>query len=314
MIKRLILLQFSLLSLLLVNAQQDVGFVHWHMNKVFENPAFAGLQGEICANVINRQQWVGLEGAPQTTLFTINSPIKVFGINSGVGISLLDDRLGFEKNFAGALTYSYIHELSTGTLSFGTNLGIFNKTFEGDYKFPDGTTTIDPVVPQSKDQSLVFDMSFGAVYTIDNLYVGLSVNHLVPSKFKITTENGGEIKYLKRHYYLMSGYKYSLPNSSLEFMPNLLVKYDGASPQITINLNTLYNKKLWGGVSYSTTEVVDINIGIELFNGIKIGYAYGLNLSKFINTNTGSHEVMLGYCFNFEFSKAPQKYRSVRFL
>jgi len=97
-------------------------------------------------------------------------------------------------------------------------------------------------------------------------------------------------------------------------MPNMLVKYDGASPQFTINLNALYNKKLWGGVTYSTTEVMDVNIGIELFNGIKIGYAYGLNLSKFLNTNKGSHEVMLGYCFNFEFSKAPQKYRSVRFL
>lgn len=312
MIKRLILIQFFLLSLLYASGQQDPVFSHLFFNKVYQNPAFAGLQGEICANVINRQQWVGLEGAPQTTVFTINSPINIFGINSGIGISLMDDRLGLEKSFSGNLAYSYIHDLSTGTISIGANMGIYNRAYEGGFTFPDAS--VDPVVPNAKDQSLIFDMSLGAVYTLDNLYIGLSVSHLAQPKFKLPSTESGELSILKRHYFIMSGYKLSVASSPWELMPNLLVKYDGASPQFTINLNTLYNKKLWGGVTYSTNDVFDINIGIELFNGIKIGYAYGLNLSKFINTNTGSHEVMIGYCFNFEFSKAPQKYRSVRFL
>ena len=105
-----------------------------------------------------------------------------------------------------------------------------------------------------------------------------------------------------------------LASSPIEILPNILVKYDGASPQFTINLNAVYNKKFWGGVTYRTTDALDINVGIELFNGIKIGYAYGLNLSKLIKTNGGSHEVMIGYCFNLGFGGTPQKYRSVRFL
>ncbi|MCF6242189.1 MAG: type IX secretion system membrane protein PorP/SprF, partial [Bacteroidales bacterium] len=96
--------------------------------------------------------------------------------------------------------------------------------------------------------------------------------------------------------------------------PNLLIKSDAASAQITINLTATYNKKFWGGVTYRTMDAIDVMAGIELFNGIRIGYAYGLNFSKLISTNGGSHEVMLGYCFSLGFDKSPQKYKSVRFL
>lgn len=309
MMKRLIILHILLLSLFYVNAQQDPQFTHYSFNKVHFNPGFAGMQGEICANIINRQQWVGFEGAPQTTALTINSPLNLFGINSGVGISIMDDRLGFEKNFSGSIDYAYIHSLSVGTLSFGVKLGIFNKAFDGTWETPEGGT--DPVLPQEKDESLIFDMGFGAVYTLDNLYVGISATHLAQPKFKLAKN---QISYLKRHYFLMAGYKLDLASSPIEILPNILVKYDGASPQFTINLNAVYNKKFWGGVTYRTTDALDINVGIELFNGIKIGYAYGLNLSKLIKTNGGSHEVMIGYCFNLGFGGTPQKYRSVRFL
>lgn len=301
------------MSTLYINAQQSPILNHVFFNKVHQNPAFTGMEGQICANIINRQQWVGMEGAPQTTVFTINSPINIFGTNSGIGISLMDDRIGFEKTFSGKINYSYIHNLPTGRLSFGVKLGIFNKAFEGTWKTPDGKTfPNDPALPQEKAQSLTFDIGIGAVYSLNNFYVGLSSIHLTNPKFKFSSEN--KISYLKRHYFLMTGYKLDIASTPVEISPNIMVKYDGASPQFTININTSYNKKFWGGVTYRTMSEIDVNLGIELFNGIKIGYAYGLSLSKMINTNEGSHEIMIGYCFNLEMGGAPQKYRSVRFL
>ncbi len=308
--KRIILVHIFLISIIVVNAQQDPLLSHIFFNKVYQNPAFAGDQGEICTNIINRQQWVGFEGAPQTTIFTINAPINVLGLNSGIGLSLTNDQLAFEKSFSGNLDYAYIHALGSGSISFGVQFGIFNKAFEGAFTAPDGIDG-DVVIPKGKEQSLIFDLGFGSLYNLNNLYIGLSVTHLTQPKFKFSSS---EMSYLKRHYYLMSGYKINLSNSPIELSPNLLVSFDGSSPQLTINMNMLYNKKFWGGVTYRTLDAIDINLGIELFNGIKIGYAYGLNFSKLIKTNTGSHEVMLGYCFNLGFDKAPQKYRSVRFL
>lgn len=307
-----------ILSLLLFSGclqlagQQDPLISHIFHNPVYLNPAFAGHNGEICTNIINRQQWVGLEGAPQTTLFTINSPLRLFNTNSGIGFQMADDKLGFEKNFTGSVQYAYMLNLKKGTLSIGLQLGLYNKAYDASWQTPDGGNgQNDVAIPQEKDQSMAFDMGIGLLYTVDNFYVGFSTTHLSQQKFKFTS---GEIPFLKRHYYVMSGYRFSPSGSSIEFTPNIILKYDGGSPQITMNVNAIYNKKFWGGVTYRTIDALDVNIGIELFNGIKIGYAYGLNLSKLITTNGGSHEVMLGYCFNFEFGKIPQKYRSVRFL
>ncbi len=294
-------------------AQQTPLFNHVFFNKVHQNPAFAGLQDEICVNIMNRQQWVGLEGAPQSTVITANTPISLFGTNSGVGISVLDDRIGFEKTFGAKLDYSYIHSLRAGRLSIGLKLGMFNKSFEGTWKTPDGTIfPNDPVLPQEKAQDLVFDMGFGAVYMLNNFYFGVSALHLTEPKFKFSNENN--VSYLRRHYFITTGYKLDIASSPIELSPNLLVQFDEASPQFVLSINATYNKKFWGGVTYRTMSELEANLGIELFNGIKIGYSYGTSLSKMISTNEGSHEVMIGYCFNLEFGGIPQKYRSVRFL
>jgi type IX secretion system PorP/SprF family membrane protein len=309
---RLVTILIIMVSCLKVVAQQDPLISHLFFNKLYVNPAFAGQQDEICTNIINRQQWVGLEGAPKSTLFTLDAPLSIMGIKSGIGLELINETLGFEKNFSGSLQYSYIRNLRSGSLSFGLKIGLYNKAYDATWQTPDGGNGQDDVaIPQPKDQSMTYDLGFGALYVLDNFYVGFSAAHLTQPKFKFATS---DIPFLKRHYYLISGYKLIIPNSPIELTPNVLVAYDGGSPQLTMNINALYNKKFWGGVTYRTLDALDINVGIELFNGIKIGYAYGLNLSKLIKTNGGSHEFMIGYCFNLGIGGVPQKYRSVRFL
>lgn len=309
---RLLIILFALLySMPNMSAQQDPLFSHIFFDKVKINPAFAGSEDNICIGIINRQQWIGFDGAPQTTAFNANAPLKLFGVNSGVGIALMDDRLGPNKKFGAGLQYAYFHNIGSGTLRFGVEGGIFNHANDASWLTPGTSADTDPAIPAEKDNSMVFDLAFGVAYTLGDLFVGLSATHLTQPKFKFTN---AEIPYLKRHYYLMAGYNIQLSGSNLDLIPNLLIKSDAASAQITINMIAVYNKKFWGGVSYRTIDAIDVMAGIELYSGIKIGYAYGLNFSKLINTNVGSHEVMLAYCFNIGFDKAPQKYRSVRFL
>jgi type IX secretion system PorP/SprF family membrane protein len=309
---RLVATLIIMLSCLKVVAQQDPLISHLFYNKIYVNPAFAGQQEEICTNIVYRNQWAGIEGAPTSTLFSLDAPLQLFGKKHGVGLLISNETLGFEKNFLGSLQYAYTHHLQTGSLSFGLKLGLYNKAYDAAWQTPDGGNgSNDVAIPMAKDQSMTYDLGLGIVYNLNNLYVGFSTVHLTQPKFKFATS---DIPFLKRHYYLISGYKIMLPNSSFELTPNLLLAFDGSSRQITTNVNLLYNKKVWGGVTYRTLNSLDINIGTELFNGIKIGYAYGLNLSKLIKTNSGSHEIMISYCFNLGIEKIPQKYRSVRFL
>ncbi len=309
--KRALIIILLLNSLTYIAAQQDPVFSHIFFDKVKINPAFAGNQGDICVGIINRQQWVGFEGAPQTTALNANMPVRLFGVNSGVGLSLMDDRLGFENNFQLGLQYAYFAKIGNNKLGIGADAGFYNIAFDGTWTPPDAPAGSDPAIPAEKDNSFVFDLAFGLTYFAGDFYIGLSATHLTEPKLSLS--NSAQ-SFLKRHYYLMAGYNWQLMDGSLDLSPNLLIKSDAASAQITINLTATYNKKFWGGVTYRTIDAIDIMAGIELFNGMRLGYAYGLNFSKLISTNGGSHEVMLGYCFSLGFDRTPQKYKSVRFL
>ncbi|NMD03750.1 MAG: type IX secretion system membrane protein PorP/SprF [Bacteroidales bacterium] len=84
--------------------------------------------------------------------------------------------------------------------------------------------------------------------------------------------------------------------------------------QATVTSLVRYNKKVWGGVSYRAGDSVIGLIGIELFNGIRIGYSYDFPLSDVRKSTYGSHEFMVNYCFDLSFGKSPMRYKSVRFL
>jgi hypothetical protein len=86
------------------------------------------------------------------------------------------------------------------------------------------------------------------------------------------------------------------------------------SNQLTVSSNFIYNKKFWGGVSYRVGEAAIGMVGIELFSGMRIGYAYEFSTTQISKYNNGSHEFLLGYCFTLKKERPPQQYKSIRFL
>ena len=197
---------FLILSLsLIINmsfAQQDPQFSHYMFNNLSYNPGFAGLNGEICANILSHQQWMKFDNAPLTTLLTLDTPIKLFGQKGGVGIKILDDRYGFVQNFTAAGIFSYHKEIGLGKLGIGIEAGIFNKEFKSpEWKFPDQSESILP----AGSRKLIFDMGFGAFYKRDNFYVGISSTHLLRPKLTFDAETEGVIAseiFLTNHYLL----------------------------------------------------------------------------------------------------------------
>lgn len=99
-------------------AQQDAQFTQYMYNTILINPAYAGSRGTTNIFALHRTQWVGLEGAPTTNTVSVNTPIA--GTNLGIGISVVNDRIGpsEENNFAIDLSYS-IPTSERYKLSFG---------------------------------------------------------------------------------------------------------------------------------------------------------------------------------------------------
>jgi type IX secretion system PorP/SprF family membrane protein len=296
-----------------VLAQQDPKFSQNMFLASFYNPGAAGSEDKICLAAAFRNQWTGLPDAPITTIFTANMPVQLLGRTHGIGISFMNDNLAFNNDFVFSATYAYRMELGQGSLGIGANVGVANMSLSPEWNGadiinPDG----DPAIPKNGGSVFGFDMGLGAYYNTDNLYVGLSTTHLNETTFDYP-DDVAESK-LIRHYYLMAGYNIQLANPMFEIIPSMMVQTDARSHHIYLNTNLRYNKRFWGGVSYSVGGAMSALFGIEMMNGIKIGYSYDFELSPLMNYNSGSHEVTVRYCFDLSVDRSPQKYKSIRFL
>ncbi len=310
-------MKHSLIILLLIVSltgfsQQDPEFSQYNSAISFFNPGSVGSKDKFCLNALQRQQWVGFQGAPSTSFFSADGSFSLFGANHGAGISILNDKYGFNTDLGINLQYAYRIDLATGKLGIGINAGIINKALSPEWNIPDGIGDVagDPHIPQNKESRVAFDMGLGVFYRSENLFLGISATHLNQARIKY--ENA--TPYLVRHYYATAGYCLQLSNPAFEVMPYFVLKSDGKSNLMYLNTTVRYNKRFWGGVSYRAGDAIVGLLGAELFNGIRIGYSYDFVTSKIGNYSDGSHELTIGYCFDFSLYKSPQKYKSIRFL
>ena len=116
-----------------------------------------------------------------------------------------------------------------------------------------------------------------------------------------------------RHYYLMAGYGVDL-TSSLTLKPMVQVKTDAVSTQLDANLNLLINNRFWVGASYRIQDAIVLMAGLEIIPNLKLGYSYDLTTSDIGNYSSGTHEIMLGYCYKPTKVIKRQFHRNVRFL
>jgi type IX secretion system PorP/SprF family membrane protein len=310
--KPLILLSIVFLSLELM-AQQDPKFSQNMFLVPSFNPGAMGQSDRICVGAAFRNQWMGLPSAPVVTTFTAHAPFRLLGRSHGAGINLMNDNIAFNNDFYASAAYSFKMNLGNGLLGLGINAGMANQSLTPEWNGADVITPdSDDAIPQNGGSLFGFDMGLGAYYSTESLYVGVSTTHLNQTTFDYPEEIT-ETR-LTRHFYAVAGYTIQLPNPLFEVTPSFMLQTDMRSHHIYLNTNVRYNKKFWGGVSYTVGGAMSALLGIELLNGIMVGYSYDLELSPLLKYNSGSHEITVRYCFDLSLDKSPQKYESIRFL
>ena len=298
-------------------SQQSPQVTHHMFSIMSYNPGFAGNKNAICANGIIRQQWGGLidneenNVAPETFLFSINSPVKI--LKGGVSANIIQDKLGFWKDIGLNIGYAYHLDIGGGDLGIGAQICFLNRTIDFS-KFISVET--DPLLSSlsGEESDMMIDFSLGVFYHLpEQYYLGLSITNIIQSPGKTLAEAGTPLRMkLARTFYLTGGYILSLPNHpSFTITPSFLIKSDGATMQYDISSILTYNNKFWGGVSYRVLGDISILLGVY-YKDFKIGYSYDIDTSVF-GTN-GSHEIMLGYCFKLKAERASKSYKNTRFL
>jgi type IX secretion system PorP/SprF family membrane protein len=299
-------------------AQQDAQFSMNMFNRLAINPAYAGTNKALCATLLYRQQWNSFPGAPKTGLISVDYGQILHG---GVGLTVDQDQLGFDKTLKAKLAYSFHLPLGPGTLGIGLDAGMIQKSLSGNFVAPDGTTSVsgggtDAAIPWSGASSTTYDLGFGLYYTTSKMYVGVSSLHLPEQQLskdgKISSYSWDYNYKVARHYYVMAGYTFNL-NPTWDLTPSILTKSDAASTQLDINVLAKWNKMVFAGASYRLSDAAVAIVGLE-FKGFKFGYSYDITTSKIKNHSNGSHEIMLGYCHKFTKPEKQHGHQNVRFL
>ena len=216
-------------------AQQHPMYSQYMFNMLNINPAYAGSRGVVTATALYRNQWVGIDGAPQTASLGFDMAIKEKKI--GLGFQLYDDKLGIERTTGFNASYVFRIQLTeSGTLSMGLQAGVLN--YRANYSEVRTFQPNDPSFSQNIS-GILPSAAAGMYYNSDKFYIGLSTPALL--KTKISYDNSANIESVSaRDLHLFSCKRVFVVNLSqdLALKPSMLVKaVSGAPTEFDFNAN-----------------------------------------------------------------------------
>jgi type IX secretion system PorP/SprF family membrane protein len=305
--KKIIILILAVISVITVSAQQAPQFSQNMFNKLANNPGFAGSRGVIATSILHRSQYMGFGdqggAAVSTQNFSIDAELPF--LYGGVGLNVVKDNIAQFSNLGLQASYAYRTELGVGQIGMGMSVGMFQSGLDGNKL--NAAQSGDNAIPLSSVSGSKLDIGAGIYYNTQDVYIGISSSHMTEP---VVEWSDGDSYPLARHYFLIAGYYHEL-NSLLSLNPSIYLKSDGATSQLDINTNLIYNNKMWGGVSYRLDEGLSLLAGMNVNEDFRFGLAYDVTM---MNAMSNSLEFMLGYNFKIKTKKVMSKYKNPRFL
>jgi type IX secretion system PorP/SprF family membrane protein len=297
-----------LLGSLSAYSQNQTRLNHYIANQGLLNPAYNGTRDIISGLMIHRSQWIGFEGAPMNQALNVHGPIE--DTNLGLGVSIMNDNLGFNNtfDFMGAGSYKLMIDRDK-FISFGLQMGFSSVVY-------DGTKAIteqfgDPVF-QGKESKFYFNTGFGTYLYASDYFVGFSIPKFFSDDFN---EREGQYKnklnFKNMHIYLYGGYVFDW--DPVKVKPTLLLKeVYGAPMQIDLSVNVLLAEQVWVGLSYRTVSEAAVLLEYAINRQFTVRYSFDYSFTPIAQyAKLGSHEI--GLQFDFSFNKRPGM-RSIRYF
>jgi type IX secretion system PorP/SprF family membrane protein len=289
-----IILVFILFCNIAAFAQQDPLFTQYMFNKLLVNPAYAGSKEVLTLDMLNRTQWINIDGAPKT--FTLSAHTALRNENIGLGFYISRDEVGpvVDQSLMG--TYAYRIYMGRSSLAFGLQFGIKYYDFnwnainvkDADYYFdPQDVRKVSP------------DANFGVYFQSTRMFLGLSSKQLLQNDYGYAKDKDGKSSFSKltRHFYMMGGFAVPI-DDKIVFRPSLLAKYTANAPlQLDLNASVLFGNVFWVGVSYRSAKALSFLTEFKIAERLKLGYSYDLYMNELQPFNYGSHEIRLGFEF-----------------
>ena len=294
--KTFLLLSIIVLSSTIVSAQQPAQYSLYMLNPYNFNSAYAGLDESVSATGVFRQQWLGLEGSPQSQDFNVHMP--VYFIKSSFGLGIENDVLGAERNLKITAAYNYQQKLGEGWISGGIRGGFLQKTLDGSLLRARDQDQTDNFIPVGIETSIAPILDAGVYYKGESIEIGLSANNILQNSVDFVLDEPISIEFL-RNYFFIFAYNFDV-GTKFNVSPSLLLKTDIQEFQTDLSLIVEYNDNIMLGASFrgynsNTIDAAVMLAGMKVTENLTIAYAYDLPISGLGATNLGSHEVILNY-------------------
>lgn len=285
------------------HAQQNPQFSQYLQNPFVLNPAMTGVEDYVDINAAYRNQWTGINGAPRTFTFSINSSLypSMAGYlpnegttHQGLGAFIYSDEFGpFKQNgFYGSYAY-HLKVSEDWFLSIGTFIGATQFNFDNS----DVVLIDNPSDALTQNVSSVnFDMRLGFYAYSKYLFLGIAANQILNNEITLSDTNTGSA--LVPNYNLLLGSRITI-NDKTQVVPFTLLKTVKNTPlNWDVGIKLVYDNKFWGGATYRNEEAIVSFLGLQIFENLMLSYSYDWVATKFSGQQSGSHEIIIGYRFN----------------
>ena len=261
-------------------------------NPLVLNPAIAGTAEGVSMVFLHRNQWVGFEGAPATQTFSIHGPLRNKLQMMGLGLHIINDKLGPINNYGISGSVAYKLPIASGKLSVGIRGGLLNHNIDlNKIEYFSGTQSVQ----KNKNNRFLSTFDLGLLYYTKTFYLGTAISHLFRPKITENTPGNNIQGHLERHFIATSNYDIIL-NQFVIFKPSVLFKYVKNSPvDLDINANFLFHNNYWLGAGYRLNYGAIFLAGINIADKLKVGYSFDASFNKIKKIVGGSHEIFISY-------------------
>lgn len=279
----------------LARAQQDPMYTQYMNNILSINPAYASVGTTIELNLLSRNQWVGIEGAPVTQSLSALMPLN--NLYAGVGLSFISDKIGPVKQTGAYVDYSFKVRMDYRTyLSFGLKAGV--NFYNTDYSILEVNDEGDPVLADDVTRKFLPNFGVGVFLYNDHFFAGLSAPKLLENQINDKGYSSQFASKEEMHFFGIGGYVMDI-NRDVKFKPYTMVKFVPNSPvSVDLSAHLLFYERLWVGANWRIGDAVGAMAQMFVTRQLKIGYAYDVTASDLNSFNKGTHEILVNFVIN----------------
>jgi type IX secretion system PorP/SprF family membrane protein len=272
-------------------AQFEPSLTQYLFNELNINPAYAGSRETFSLTALNREQWSGINGAPNTSMVSLHTPI--YNKRGGLGMAYLVESIGVSRRSSFNMNAAYRMAFKERSLSFGLQFSMV--TISENYQ--DLGLVDDAVFLTNTGRMKAKNMGFGMYYTTQKYYLGLSIPRLLYNKVSVATGSSmveTAMQMNQWHYYIAAG-KMKKWSPSFVWRTNAMIKVaSGAPVQLDLNVNGFIRDKVWIGGGLRTGDAILFNAGVQFGPHFRVGYAHDFTISGLRSYSGGTNEIALG--------------------